>query len=69
MHDHHHSSITSTEEALALLEYMAHHNEHHTEELHELAHYFESDELHQACVAYHKANQILAEAIKVIKEK
>jgi uncharacterized protein (DUF111 family) len=50
MHDHHeHShSINSRDEAAAFIKYTLHHNEHHSEELAELAHCLEHLELNDA---------------------
>ena len=71
MHDHHEQHIPhNKEEAIALLEYMVHHNLHHTEELHELAHEFTSEKqaiLHQAVEEYEKANATLKKALEAIK--
>ena len=53
-HEHGHThEVHSPEETVALLTYMVGHNQHHAEELHELAHSVESEAqqlLHEAVV-------------------
>ena len=71
--DHTHGSVTSNspEETLALLSYMLSHNEHHTEELHEIAHLVPeraAELLHDAVSDYTRGNQKLAEAVSALKE-
>ncbi len=72
MHEHHLHQNISKEEAIALLEYMAHHNKHHTEELHDLVHSFDNEEVHQllhdAVDEYASANEKLEKALALIKE-
>lgn len=68
-HPHTHEGIT-VEETLALLEYMAGHNEHHAEELHKIAHNVspEAAELiHEAVELMNSGNEKLREALKIMK--
>ena len=83
MHDHHghhehheHGdaapSVTTKEEAVALLHYSLHHNEHHLAELGELAAVLEKEGMSAAAVklrlaaeGYEKANALLAEAYEL----
>lgn len=73
-HEHSHSGGLVAEtaaEALALLEYMVHHNQHHAEELHELAHCFDdtaADLIHAAVDDLQQSNYKLEAALKMIKE-
>ena len=72
MHDHHEHipEHHSTEEALALLNYMAEHNRHHAEELHELAHSIGGEAealIHDACVDFQIGNEKLAKALELLK--
>lgn len=72
-HAHGHETVQagSPEETLALLDYMLSHNEHHTEELHELAHQVPADAaqlLHGAVSDYEQGNAKLAEALKLLQE-
>lgn len=58
-------------ESIALLEYMVHHNEHHAEELAELASKLEGKSkeiVDSALVDLGQSNQKLAEALKLLKE-
>ena len=60
----------SPEELLALLQYMAGHNKHHTEELHQLSHEIEGEAgqlIHDACVEYQAANEKLEKALGLLK--
>ena len=64
-HEHH-----SPEETIALLGYMVTHNQHHAEELHELAHSVEGEAaqlLHEAVVDLTVGNEKLAEALRILK--
>lgn len=64
-HEHH-----SPEETVALLAYMVTHNQHHAEELHELAHSVEGEAaqlLHEAVVDLTVGNEKLAEALRILK--
>lgn len=70
-HPHPHThEVTTAEETLALLEYMAGHNEHHAEELHKIAHNVspEAAELiHEAVELMNSGNEKLREALKIMK--
>ena len=70
-HPHPHTGSDSTE-TLALLKYLLHHNEHHAEELNELAHQVENDEahllLHEAVDTLRLSNQKLSEALARLGE-
>lgn len=77
-HDHHHDhdhphthEHHSPQETLALLGYMVSHNQHHAEELHDLAHSVEGEAqqlLHEALVDLTVSNEKLAEALRILKE-
>ncbi len=71
-HSHTHEHVTaSREEALALLNYMLGHNQHHAEELHDLAHNFEGEAaelLHSAVEDLQSSNKKLASALELLKE-
>ena len=57
---------------MALLTYMVGHNQHHAEELHELAHSVEGEAqqlLHEAVVELTLGNEKLAEALRILKEE
>ena len=62
-HDHVHAhKAHSPEEALALLSYMADHNKHHAEELHELAHDMDDASaalIHEAAIGKIAGDQLL----------
>ena len=82
-HDHGHThEHHSPEETVALLSYMVTHNQHHAEELHELAHDLGDSEaaelahsvegeaaqlLHEAVVDLTVGNEKLAEALRILK--
>lgn len=72
-HDHSHSHAeapASKEEQLALLAYMLHHNEHHAEELHELAHGIDGEAsalIHEAVALFNQGNEKLAAALSLLK--
>ena len=70
-HEHGHThEVHSPEETVALLTYMVGHNQHHAEELHELAHSVEGEAqqlLHEAVVEL--GNEKLAEALRILKEE
>lgn len=72
-HEHGHThEIHSPEETVALLTYMVGHNQHHAEELHELAHSVEGEAqqlLHEAVVELTLDNEKLAEALRILKEE
>ena len=72
-HEHGHThEVHSPEETVALLTYMVGHNQHHAEELHELAHSVEGDAqqlLHEAVVELTLGNEKLAEALRILKEE
>lgn len=72
-HEHGHThEVHSPEETLALLTYMVGHNQHHAEELHELAHSVEGEAqqlLHEAVVELTLGNEKLAEALRILKEE
>ena len=68
-HDHEHTDVSSKEEQLALLKYMVHHNEHHAEELHELAHGIDGDAsalIHEAVDLFNQGNAKLEEALAML---
>lgn len=69
-HTHSHGEEVSAEETLALLEYMAGHNEHHAEELHKIAHSAPqkaAELIHEAVSLMNSGNQKLREALKIMK--
>ena len=72
-HEHGHThEVHSPEETVALLTYMVGHNQHHAEELHELAHSVEGEAqqlLHEAVVELTVGNEKLAEALRILKEE
>lgn len=71
-HVHEHNRQYTAEESLALLRYMADHNLHHTEELHELAHHIGGEAealIHEACVDFQVANEKLEQALKLLEGK
>lgn len=70
-HDHVHAhKAHSPEEALALLSYMADHNKHHAEELHELAHDMDDATaalIHEAVELFNAGNEKLEKALHMLK--
>lgn len=72
-HEHGHThEVHSPEETVALLTYMVGHNQHHAEELHELAHSVGGEAqqlLHEAVVELTLGNEKLAEALRILKEE
>lgn len=69
-HPHTHGESVNPEETLALLEYMAGHNEHHAEELHKIAHNVTpaaAKLIHEAVTLMNSGNQKLHEALKIMK--
>ncbi len=69
-HSHSHDVAASPEEALALLTYMLDHNRHHAEELHDIAHHFdsvESDLIHDAVDKLGESNALIEQALSLIK--
>lgn len=72
-HEHGHThEVHSPDETVALLTYMVGHNQHHAEELHELAHSVEGEAqqlLHEAVVELTLGNEKLAEALRILKEE
>lgn len=70
-HDHVHAhKAHSPEEALALLSYMADHNKHHAEELHELAHDMDDASaalIHEAVELFNVGNEKLEKALHMLK--
>lgn len=69
-HSHDHAHDGSPEKTLALLNYMADHNRHHEEELHELAHQVPEDVgalLHAAVEDFRRGNEKLAQALSKLK--
>ena len=72
-HEHGHThEVHSPEGTVALLTYMVGHNQHHAEELHELAHSVEGEAqqlLHEAVVELTLGNEKLAEALRILKEE
>lgn len=68
-HTHSHAAASSPEEALALLTYMLGHNKHHADELHDLAHCFDSvegDLIHEAVDKLKESNDLLEQALSLI---
>ena len=66
-HDHGHTGL---EERVAMLTYMLGHNQHHAEELHELAHSMEDEPaqlIHDAILDFNLGNEKLDEALKLLK--
>ena len=65
------SQPVSDEERLALLKYMVHHNAHHAEELHELAHGLDgeaADWLHKAVADIEESNKKIEAALALLEE-
>lgn len=67
-HTHHHN-LTSKEESIALLKYMASHNASHTKELEKVAKMQEDNDevnvlLNEAIESYEKGNALLCDALK-----
>jgi len=70
-HEHTHGEH-SAEEALALLRYMADHNRHHAEELHELAHSLSGDAaelIHAAVDLFEQGNEKLDQALGLLHKE
>ncbi|NLY87687.1 MAG: hypothetical protein GX083_03960 [Clostridiales bacterium] len=68
-HSHCHSGNASPEEAVALLKYMLKHNQHHSEELHDLGHSFDdeiSDFIHDAVDKLEESNALLEQAVSLL---
>ena len=68
-HTHTHSVASSPEEAEALLKYMLDHNQHHAEELHDLAHCFEAeiaDLVHDAVDKLQESNDLMEQALALL---
>ena len=68
-HDHSHPVASSHEEAVALLRYMLDHNQHHANELHELAHCFEdeiADFVHDAVDRLQESNSYVEQALSLL---
>ncbi|MBQ0041041.1 MAG: hypothetical protein KBS56_03345 [Clostridiales bacterium] len=68
-HDHSHLVASSHEEAVALLRYMLNHNQHHADELHELAHCFEdeiADLVHDAVDSLQDSNNFMEQALALL---
>ena len=68
-HAHTHSVASSPEEAEALLKYMLDHNQHHAEELHDLAHCFEAeiaDLVHDAVDKLQESNDLMEQALALL---
>ncbi len=71
-HSHPHASVSSPEEALALLKYMLDHNRHHAEELHELAHSFDeltAGMIHDAVDEMNEANTLIEQALTLLENE
>lgn len=67
---HSHGTVASKEEVTALLKYMADHNKHHAEELHELAHGLDGDAheyIHDAVHELEKATELMNKALELLK--
>jgi len=74
-HEHGHGGFESVEQATALMTYMLDHNRHHAEELHDVCHKLEdmgkadaAEKLGAALERYYEGNELLAEALKALKE-
>lgn len=68
-HEHNSAPASSPEEAVALLKYMLNHNQHHAEELHELAHCFNKDAaeaIHAAVGKLQESNECMQQALKLL---
>ena len=68
-HSHSHAIVSSPEEAKAMLGYMLSHNQHHAEELHELAHCFEAeiaDLVHDAVDRLEESNDLMDQALALL---
>ena len=66
------NALTSGDELLALLSFMAHHNKEHLKDLEEWSAETEGEanrELHEAIRLYHEANQHLEEAVSLMKKQ
>lgn len=74
-HEHIHShggDALSKEETLAMLAYMHHHNEHHAEELHDMAHTLNGEAaalIHEAVKDFACGNEELAKALALLQEE
>lgn len=70
-HEHQHGTGEQTpEQRNAILTYMLEHNQHHSEELHELGHQVEgeaSDLIHEAVELFNQSNEKLAAALALLK--
>ena len=70
---HSHGEVAnSPEESLAMLKYMLHHNQHHAEELHELAHSFEdeiADLVHDAVDRLEESNDLMEQALSLLENE
>lgn len=70
-HSHTHAHEQSNpEETLALLKYMAEHNAHHANELHELAHGISGEEekiIHEAVQKLQESTLLLKKAIEALE--
>jgi len=70
-HDSDHQELTS-DKRNAVLQYMLDHNQHHAEELHELAHQAEGEAaelMHQAVELFEQSNEKLEAALQLLKEQ
>ena len=74
-HSHGEAGFDSVEQAQALMSYMLEHNRHHAEELHDTAHKLDAsgrhdaaEKIHEAYKQYEVGNDVLAEALKLLKE-
>ena len=66
------NALTSGEELLAMLSFMAHHNKEHLKDLEEWSAETEGEanrELHEAIRLYHEANHHLEEAVSLMKKQ
>jgi len=71
LHPHEHTQEVTPEERLALLKYMVHHNAHHAEELHELAHGVDGEAaewLHKAVADIEESNKKIEAALALLEE-
>ena len=65
------AQTVSSEERLALLKYMVHHNAHHAEELHELAHGVDGEAaewLHKAVADIEESNKKIEAALALLEK-
>lgn len=65
-HNHTHNHENTADESIALLQYMAHHNAHHAEELHEIAERLPEEEaklIHEAVALLNQSTEKIRQAL------